>query len=434
MSLSAWTHHQLLKATAPVNFSQGRLSKGATNKAALNILKEATRARNSYLEQVGNPATSAEIVVRSCTEYCTILIGLLELPAPSGGDDTEIPISVRARKSILFKWRDVLSGEIVELEDIRGELICTLLNCGLWHCLHASRLMDSSAEDDEDAQKNIYRALLAAASYFDYVDTDQLPKFKWKQMVDAAIAHDLDPRLVKCLAEQLLAEAQEVTCTRARVKGHADELIAAIAMNEKERFTEAKQHIDGMEAKLVEDIWSYFDFKIDYYHAMALCYNGEHLFKQEKCGMAIKCYREAAAKFEKCKETAQAYSKKRSKRKSLSKSTVKDVTESATFLSLGKKIKSSLEKAEHENGFIYKEKIPADLPELIASKSLINKKPLDSPEASIAFSEATFDASKIPIRGKDHSADTASSDHSKVEKSGPHHAKGMKDDSLCSLM
>jgi len=32
MSLSAWTHHSLLKATAPINFAQGRLASGAANR------------------------------------------------------------------------------------------------------------------------------------------------------------------------------------------------------------------------------------------------------------------------------------------------------------------------------------------------------------------------------------------------------------------
>eukprot|EP00040_Diaphanoeca_grandis_P030118 m.177504 g.177504 ORF g.177504 m.177504 type:complete len:435 (+) comp31896_c0_seq2:208-1512(+) len=434
MSLSVWTHHQLLKATSPINFTQGRLAKGATNKAAQEVLRELTRARKAYLEQVGDPATSSEIVVRSCNEYVSLLIGLLQLPAPTEGTDTNIPVSVRVRKAILFKWRDVLSGQVVDIEDLRGELISVLLNCGLWHCLYASRLMGSAAEDDEDAQKNIYRALLAAASYFDHVDTDQLSKFKFVPKAGEPVAHDLDEKIVKCIAEQLLAEAQEVTVNRARVKGHKDELIAALALNEHDRFVQAKAHIESMDAKLVEDIWSYFDFKIDYYDAMSLCYNGEHLFKQDKAGAAIKCFREATMKFEQCQKTALTYSKKRSKRKNLSKSTtIKDVTEAPAFLSLGKTIKSSLEKAEHENGFIYKEKIPSELPELIVSKSLIEKKTFDFPQESILFQEAKFDPAKVPIRGKDHSADTASSDNNKVQ-SGPHHSSGLKDDNYCSLM
>lgn len=402
------------------------------NKAAKDVLAEMTRARRAYLEQVGNPATSPEVVVRAANDYVALLVGLLDLPS-NNETETAIPASARARRAILFKWRDALSGEIIEFEDIRGELICCLLNVGLWHCLYASRQLESATEDNEEAMKNVYRALLAASGYFSYVESDQISKFNYEQTHNKKKVYDLDPKMLKCMAEQLLAEAQEVTVNRAREKGHADELVAALALNERDRFVESKKHIETMDPKLVEDIWSYFDFKIDYYEAYALCFNGDFLFKQEKAGDAIKCYREAALKYEKCQQTALAYSKKRTKRKNLAKSTAQPVSESYAFVALGKKIKASRDKAEHENGFIYKMKVPSELPELVPSKSLITAKPYELPERSMMWNEASFDAEKVPVRGDDHSADTASSDNSKVV-SGPHHASGVADDNFCSIM
>ena len=91
------------------------------------------------------------------------------------------------------------------------------------------------------------------------------------------------------MAEQCLAEAQEVTLNRARLKGHTATIMAGIALDERDRFRAAKKHILQMDKALVEDIWAYLDFKIFFYDAYALWANGEDLFKKEECANAIKC-------------------------------------------------------------------------------------------------------------------------------------------------
>lgn len=136
---------------------------------------------------------------------------------------TATGIGPRGQRSVLWKWRDAISRKDMETEDARGELICVLLNIGLWHCLHANKLGESG--DDEDSKKETYRALRIASSYFSYVERDQIQLYPYSPNTD------FDERIIKCLARQCLAEAQEVTVERARAKEHSDELIAGIAQS-----------------------------------------------------------------------------------------------------------------------------------------------------------------------------------------------------------
>lgn len=452
LSLSAWTHHHLLKATSPVKFNQGRLERGAANKQAKDALREITRARESYLEQVGNSASSPEVVVRAADEYVALLLGILNPPQsttgpneyapqypvtgsndiPTGETNTALGPGGRARTAILYQWRDVLTGKIVIFEDAQAELICTLLNVGLWHCMYASKMQNSAAPDDEQAAKDIYHAMRVAASYFDHVANSQLDKFTYQQIPGSAPPEDLDARIVLCMAEQCLAEAQEVTATRARMKGHLPAVVAGIALNERDRFIEAKKHLTAVDKALIEDLLGYFDFKIDYYDAMTLFYNGEHLFKEEKCGDALRCYDEAQKKIARATTLATEYMKRRKKRKSLKKSTDKEVTETEAFEFLDKAIRTSYTKAKHEHSFIYaSQRVPVELPELLPTKSLVQKEVYQLPERSSVWNDASLIESKIPARGTDRGADLASSDFAKV-KSGSHHAAGVEE-SMCSV-
>ena len=82
-----------------------------------------------------------------------------------------------------------------------------------------------------------------AASYFECVHGSQLDRFTFKHIPGSAFTTDLDARIVQCMAEQCLAEAQEVTLNRARLKGHTAAIIAGIALDERDRFRAAKKRI-----------------------------------------------------------------------------------------------------------------------------------------------------------------------------------------------
>mmetsp|Transcript_35962 Transcript_35962/g.94298 ORF Transcript_35962/g.94298 Transcript_35962/m.94298 type:complete len:539 (+) Transcript_35962:74-1690(+) len=100
MSLSSWTHHSLLKATAPINFASGRLAKGAVNREAREVLREMTRARQAYIEQLSRPDSAPDNVNRACNDYLSLLLGFIDPPQTSfvegGGGTKAVPADLPA--------------------------------------------------------------------------------------------------------------------------------------------------------------------------------------------------------------------------------------------------------------------------------------------------------------------------------------------------
>lgn len=470
MSLSTWCHHSLLKPTASVNFTTGRLAKGATNQKAREILRDLTRVRIELLNLLDKPSTNPDKIVEAMDNYLSLASGLLvdQVPTASssstsssttqpsymqpsrsaprqypvdgdstssdntdntGGDtnsatgpstDAITPdMASRKRNATMFKWRDTVSKVVKEYTDIQAEITCMLINVGLWYCLHAEHQgTDKKAREDEESSKKIYHAYRHAASYFEHVARDQLKKLQYEPNTD------FDERIIQAMGIQCLAEAQEVTTERAQRKGYKPNLIAGLARDEYDRFSQALAMISTMDQKNVYVLKAYLEFKAQYYAAFALCYTGKHLFQEEKCGNAVKALRQAKTELDNCKVKAQSF------RKALSKAGMdqsKKVELGDGFTELERDIRIALEKAEHENGFIYHHKIPVEDEQMLPAHSLVDVPVYQAPELSPMWEEAKFDVKKIPLRGQDKAADLASSDDEKIQ-SGRNHVSGKHDE------
>lgn len=70
---------------------------------------------------------------------------------------------------MLYRWSDVVSGEVQENLDARFEVACVLMNLGEWHRKRAAMLAKNSA-GDEEAAKEIFRCLKQAASMYGYIN------------------------------------------------------------------------------------------------------------------------------------------------------------------------------------------------------------------------------------------------------------------------
>lgn len=340
------------------------------------------------------------------------------------------------RGAMLFKWMDAISGERLEFTDAQVELICCLLNLGLWHCLHASVQQAKAAAGDADGAitKEVYNALLAAAAVFSYVDKFELSKVEFREN------HDFDERLVESMSIQCLAEAQEVTTSIAMRKGHSPVLISGLARDNAEMFAAAKSKIEKMPQQIAADLTSYCDFKIKFYEATALCENGAALYEKAEetgqCGPAVKCFQEAVKLLFDAAAASERYikEKKRRSNKNFNQTRDNDVTKLDAFRDVAKKTKNLLDKAERERSFIYHDKIPEFLPEdVIPAKRLVKAQPFQLPALSEMWTAAQFNEALIPLRGADLSADKASSDKNTV-KFGRHFAPPRTDDAVCSVM
>lgn len=62
--MQQWNHQLPIKATAAINFSSGRLSRGAADVGARDLLRELTRTRSAFLEALGSLASTPDAVVK----------------------------------------------------------------------------------------------------------------------------------------------------------------------------------------------------------------------------------------------------------------------------------------------------------------------------------------------------------------------------------
>lgn len=434
----------------------GRLAKGAVNQEARELLRDLARTRAALVEKLNVASSVPESVVTALEEYLALAVGLAQArgadnthevasaddvgaaggaagaagadggAAPGTGAGTPIPgtgdYTQRLRTATMFKWRDSLTKEVREHEDIQADIVSMITNVGLWHCMHASTLGGAvTAGKDEDVSKKVYHALRAAASFFNCIERDQL-----RDMAHEPNS-DFDERLIKCMAEQCLAEAQEVTAERARTKAYKPPVIAGIAHDQFDRFNRALTLLKTMDEKKVQVLQAYLTFKAHFYSAYALCYTGVQLFSEEKCGQAINVLRRAKADLDTCREKAEGF------RSAAAKSGTKldSITEMESFQELSKEIGKSLTKAEHENGFIYHHKIPVEDEPMLPATALVKVDVWQAPTMSSQWSAAQFNRKKIPVRGTDMAADKASSDTEKV-KGGANYLTAKHDE--CSIL
>ena len=269
---------------------------------------------------------------------------------------------------------------------------------------------------DEETSKKIYHAFRAANKYFACVDRDQLSLLPYEANTD------FDERILKCMAAQCLAEAQEVTIERARSKGYKPELIASIARDNYDRFSGALTMLKTMElekGKSVDTVRAYLKFKIHFYAAYANCFTGDHLFSEEKVGAAIKSLRQAKAELVVAAATADLFVKELAK----TAGKVQSPREAPDYVTLFKHIDASLTKAEHENSFIYRDKIPTDDQPMATAKALVQSEVYQVPMVAEKWSAAQFDPKKIPSKGENVTLDMASSDEGRIQ-TGANHISG----------
>jgi hypothetical protein len=170
------------------------------------------------------------------------------------------------------------------------EVQCTLVNYGLWHMRRSAILAQQaqvSADVDENAAKTILKSLKVAAGVFGAVDQRQKAKLAYDPNTD------FDERLIKAKVVQCLAEAQEIILERARQKKHKPELIAQIARHIHDQYQAVIDDLKTMDAKDIDALLAYFNFKKSFHEGYMLTFTGIKLFAEEKCGDSIKAFQQA---------------------------------------------------------------------------------------------------------------------------------------------
>lgn len=240
------------------------------------------------------------------------------------------------------------------LPDAYYELASVLTEFGLWHTKRASYLASNESLSDDEA-KEVFNGLRQAAGIF----------MQAKNLCESKLGSglvekhsDADPRVLDAYHLQSLAEAQEVTVARAVELKHKSTVITAVALGTSNLFSKADDSLKSIDPAKSAKWRKYLQLKKNIYLAYAHSFKGETLLSEDKCGEAIKSLQEA----DKCYKLAGQLCKEYASAKGPGKSARPG--DHQFFIRLGPIVSKRLEKATHENGFIYHQRVPDEVPEL----------------------------------------------------------------------
>lgn len=377
--MAHWFHRNPLKATTSLAFDFGPQ---ASTALARNICIDAKDARTALLSILPDPNKDVVSMKDSLDKYIGLLLGFVnptdpppghkptaqpqakvqeqEGEGPSSSETEKQPepqlstLDSKLRNALKISWSNSLTGKVVTQHDFVFELISILYNVGLWYSKHAAKVAASSENISEEDAKEVHRCLRVAAGIFSYIQENLVVRL-FEKPEDAI---DLDPQVLLAYVLQSTAEAQEVTVARAIELKHKPSLISALAFETYNLFRKASDALRSVDETVVNKWRKYLLLKSAIYLSYAHCYSGQVLLDSDQCGQAIRALRESVTLHQKagilCSEYAAA----------------KGVGVAAKpehhpfYRRLGTTVKRILDKCERENGFIYHQKVPDELPEL----------------------------------------------------------------------
>lgn len=348
--MAYWFHRHPLKATKVQNFDALKIISKSV--PASKICSDLRLTRAKLLQLLADPRNNSQVVEQTMLEYLELLLGLCEGVAQQ---DNNSDIEAKLRKVEVFTWTHTICGSVGQaLPDSYYELVSIITDFALWYTKKAS-FISSNEGLSEDEAKDVFRYLRQAAGIF----------LKAKSYSESKLGagllekhSDVDPRILDAYHLQSLAEAQEVTVARAVELKHKATTVTAVALGTSSLFKSADECLQSIEQTKAAKWRKYLQLKKNIYLAYAHAFKGESLLSEDKCGDAIKSLQEA----EKCYAMASILCKEYASVKGSGSSARPG--EHQFFLRLGPIIKMKLEKANHENGFIYHQKVPSEVPEL----------------------------------------------------------------------
>ncbi|XP_062502236.1 BRO1 domain-containing protein BROX-like [Corticium candelabrum] len=379
--MAHWFHRNPLKATSSVNFDVYR--SGTTNSDASKLLADLKGKRRKLLELIRTPESELADVTTFTTEYLSTLRGIIQGSVEESGREEGV------RHLVVFRWTNTVQGKKVsELMDAQFELVSVLVNVALWHMKHAAHLAANPEISMEEA-KEVHRTLRIGAGMFTLLKDSEVQTLHDTGDKGA----DTDVRILDAYIMQCQAEAQEVTLARAIELKHKHSLVSALAAETSKMFMIGGDSLTTLDQLQVGKWHKYMAIKDAFYKAYAYCYLGLDVLAQDKCGEAIACLRESSRLYAAAEKLSKEYASMKGP------GTHCRPHEHVFFRKLGPLVKSTLEKCEHENGFIYFHKVPDQPPELPvkATFGLASAEPYALPPVNPAWTE---DALKSLKSGK----------------------------------
>lgn len=270
-----------------------------------------------------------------------------------------------------------------------------LMALAIW-CLRKSASLPFSSDGEDPATKEAFHCLRRAAGLMTFVSEQR----------HRAVSHhpgtDFDERILKSFTLQALAEAEEITLERGRQRNHSPSLLASIAADIRAKFTEAGKLVSDLPETTLPPFRKYLAFKVAFYEAYMLCYQGLDLFAQEKCGDSLKVFQLSQDALERARKAAKEFALK-------AKIAGAGPAQHTVFTTLESTLKRAQDKAVRENGLIYHHRVPAEAPAHPDPQCLVQPEAYSLPSPA-DWSGVTLDPAAVPLRGQNKAADLASSD------------------------
>ncbi|KAL5263438.1 hypothetical protein ACHWQZ_G008721 [Mnemiopsis leidyi] len=370
--MSHWFHRNCLKATGPLDTKH--LTPVLTSQKANQIVNELKQKRAQLVSKMGDllsdPRSTPVI-----EEYLPLIRGFAQ--SVSGAAS---PL----QNLLKFRWTQSLGGRNPEVQnDAVFEIANVCVNIGLWYMKRAAKIASSNNYAEAEA-KEVHTCLRTAAGIFEYVLDKVSPHLDSSKLEDW---FDITVPILTAYKLECTAEAQEVTVARAIELKHKPDLISALAHETSKLFSDADTALRECDVEFVTKWRRYLQVKIKFYAAYARSFQGEYLLTLDKCGDSIKTLREA----QKLYKEAQGLCKQYEHAPGNSVGEVRPARH-PFFQKLGPVIDLRLSKSERENGFIYYQKIPEELPELElkATFGLAAPIPFEMPEVHAIFTEEAY--------------------------------------------
>ncbi|RNA06800.1 BRO1 domain-containing BROX, partial [Brachionus plicatilis] len=354
LHMSHWFHRNPIKATIPVEFEKRTFPSNADSQS---ICVQLRLSRQNLLDLHSNPANSIEKVTDELNRYVSLLLGFLnDLSGQTTGDS-------KLRFSIKSKWTQSLgSTHVHEEQDAVYEMASMLFNHALWLTKHAAYVAAILSEPSEKEAKEIHKSLKMAAGQFKFIQEFLITKFIAGSNEQKNF-YDCTDQILSVYINQSKAEAQEITIARAIELKHSPSLISSIAYSTSILFQTAADALMNLEKVVTEKWQKYLLLKCRFYKSQAFCYFGQDLLAQDKCGEAIKCLEHSLKIYQETEQICKDYA-------STKGPGTQAVPERHEFFkNLHKTILRVSEKCERENGMIYHQKVPLEVPAL-ESKSM----------------------------------------------------------------
>jgi len=340
--MAHWFHRNKLKSTIDQKF----VDKGTAIKSnASKMLTDMRIARQNLLTLYVDDVVKPELIHEKLNAYLELLLGL----ADCDSEDNKLRYTFR------FKWSDSLvqDGTPSVVQDAQFEVASILMESAIWLIKYGARVSAKEEITEADA-KIVHKSFKQAAGVFEQVRQESA-----KLLDPAEPGSDMDPHIIECYQLQCRAEAQEVTIARAVMLKHKPILISALAHDTESFFEEADKQLAAVKKDDIVGKWrKYLQLKQVFYNSYTYCYKGLAFLAEDKCGDAVKCLQEAKSQFLACEKKCKDY-----KSSTGAGHTIKP-DEAVFFHNYGKELARALEKADRENGFLYHQKIPDELPEL----------------------------------------------------------------------